>query len=419
MNPLSDQYSAIKAAISITEIAGLFVPLKKRGSSYIGKCPFHNEHTPSFSVNPAKGLYHCFGCDAKGDTIHFVQQYLQLGFKEAMQWLGDHYHIPVTGGAQLPAIRPVRAIAAPPVAAKPSYIADDVFTASLRHDERNHFVQYLWSLFSTTRVNQLTSRYYIGTSDYYEGGCVFWQVDGQGKVRTGKIMPYDPVTGHRIREATPPATWVHSALKLPAYSLKQCLFGEHLLPPDLSKPIAIAESEKTAIIASVYIPQYIWLACGGKGNLTAEKCQCLAGRNVTLFPDLGALEEWTQAAKDLSHITTFTVNNLLQTASNAYHLPDKSDLCDYLTGPQARRELMDRFKHSLDHHYDQSPEGQMQVWKTYRYIGLHPLDCITACGEMIREGKYEWRERGELNKARTAQGSDATDDATGTAAGTI
>jgi hypothetical protein len=67
------------------------------------------------------------------------------------------------------------------------------------------------------------------------------------------------------------------------------LFGEHLLI-DKTKPVAIVESEKTAVIASVYLPQFIWVAVGSLTNLNAEKCNVLKGRTVTLFPDLNGFD---------------------------------------------------------------------------------------------------------------------------------
>lgn len=69
------------------------------------------------------------------------------------------------------------------------------------------------------------------------------------------------------------------------YELRQCFFNEQLLQ-DKTKPIAIVESEKTAIIASVYLPQFIWIAAGSKEGLNLNKCQALKGLTVTLFPDL-------------------------------------------------------------------------------------------------------------------------------------
>ena len=82
-------------------------------------------------------------------------------------------------------------------------------------------------------------------------------------------------------------------LKLPDYKLTQCFFGEHLLPYIRDKPVAIVESEKTAILATHYLPQYLWLATGGKCScLNREAIQALRGREVLLVPDLNATDDW-------------------------------------------------------------------------------------------------------------------------------
>lgn len=75
-------------------------------------------------------------------------------------------------------------------------------------------------------------RYKVGTSKYWDGATVFWQTDNQNKVRTGKIMLYNPETGKRIKEPYNHVTWVHSVLHKGDYNLKQCFFGEHLLPEE-------------------------------------------------------------------------------------------------------------------------------------------------------------------------------------------
>ena len=111
--------------------------------------------------------------------------------------------------------------------------------------------------------------------------------------------------------------------------MKQCLFGEHLLK-DKTKSIAIVESEKTAVIASVYLPQFIWLAVGSLTNLTNEKCRVLAGRTVILFPDLNGFEKWSNKAKELSHITIFTVSDLLERKATDAERKQGLDLADYL-----------------------------------------------------------------------------------------
>jgi DNA primase len=77
----------------IVDVIGQFVKLRKRGASYIANCPFHNEKSPSFNVNPAKGIYKCFGCGKGGDVVSFVEEYEKFSFVEAIRWLANYYQI--------------------------------------------------------------------------------------------------------------------------------------------------------------------------------------------------------------------------------------------------------------------------------------------------------------------------------------
>ena len=79
----------------IEEVVGDFVDLKKRGTSLIGNCPFHNEKTPSFHVTVSKGIYKCFGCGAAGDSVQFVMEHEKYSFLEAIRYLADKYHLPI------------------------------------------------------------------------------------------------------------------------------------------------------------------------------------------------------------------------------------------------------------------------------------------------------------------------------------
>jgi hypothetical protein len=210
-----------------------------------------------------------------------------------------------------------------------SFIPIEVFKASLKAHESNHFVKFLIDLFGVEVASELVSRYFIATSKHWNGATVFWQIDTQGKVRTGKIMLYSPTTGKRVKEPFNYINWVHKALKQPEFELKQCLFGEHLLI-DKTKPVAIVESEKTAVIASVYLPQFIWLAVGSLSNLNTEKCSILKGRIVTLFPDLNGFDKWSSKAKELLHLATFTVSDLLERKATESERKQGFDLADYL-----------------------------------------------------------------------------------------
>ena len=127
-------------------------------------------------------------------------------------------------------------------------------------------VSILSAQFGEAETLKLMGKYKIGTSKHWDGATVFWQTDNQNKVRTGKIMLYNSETGKRIKEPYNHVTWVHSVLHKGDYNLKQCFFGEHLLSEDKSRPVALVESEKTALVASYYLPQFLWIASGGKNG---------------------------------------------------------------------------------------------------------------------------------------------------------
>jgi DNA primase len=83
----------VKAAASIVDVVSARTQLRKSGAGYMGRCPFHDERTPSFSVSLEKGTYHCFGCGVGGDTIKFVQETEQLDFVGAVEWLAERFNV--------------------------------------------------------------------------------------------------------------------------------------------------------------------------------------------------------------------------------------------------------------------------------------------------------------------------------------
>lgn len=217
-----------------------------------------------------------------------------------------------------------------------SFIPADLLKQSLKGYENNNFTEYLASLFGKTVTSELISRYYIGTSKHWNGATVFWQIDTNGKIRTGKIMLYSPANGKRIKKPFSHITWVHSAMKLSDFNLKQCFFGEHLLKGN-QKPVAIVESEKTAIIASVYLPDFIWLAAGSSSNLKEAKFKVLQGREVILYPDLNCFEKWQEKAEQLSHIATIAVSDILERSASDEEKTNGFDLADYLVNFDAEQ----------------------------------------------------------------------------------
>lgn len=214
---------------------------------------------------------------------------------------------------------------------RPSTIDNGLFKGSLSRYEQNHFVAFLRLLFGDDTTSKLIERYYIGTSKHWYGATVFWQVDINGQVRAGKVMLYNVTNAKRVKLPFNHITWVHTVLKLPGFNINQCLFGEHLLT-DTSKPVAIVESEKTAIIASVYMPAYIWIATGGLSNLTPQKCSILQGRKVYLYPDVNAFDAWQLKVTELTLITDVVLFSFLEQTAGDVYRAEGLDIADYLMG---------------------------------------------------------------------------------------
>ena len=79
----------------VEEVIGEFVTLKRRGANLLGNCPFHNEKTPSFNVNPVRNIYKCFGCGKAGNAVQFLMEHESLAFPDALRWLANKYGIEI------------------------------------------------------------------------------------------------------------------------------------------------------------------------------------------------------------------------------------------------------------------------------------------------------------------------------------
>jgi hypothetical protein len=213
---------------------------------------------------------------------------------------------------------------------KTSFIDLEIMKKSNTRNTCNYFIDFLTSLWDLEIAYYLAEKYNIGTSKYWKGATVFWQVDAEKGIRSGKIMLYNPETGKRIKEPYNHVNWVHAVLNLDPFNLKQCYFGEHLLKEDANKPVALVESEKTAIICSIYLPEFIWLAVGSVNNLNETKTRCLAGRNVVLFPDLKCFDLWNDKIAQLTKLASFSTSNLLKDKATKEERDQGLDIADYL-----------------------------------------------------------------------------------------
>lgn len=96
MPRFSDNFrERVRASSDIVDVIGASIPLKRNGANFVCLCPFHREKSPSFNVNPARQIFHCFGCQAGGDVFKFVQLYENISFPEAIERLAERARIPL------------------------------------------------------------------------------------------------------------------------------------------------------------------------------------------------------------------------------------------------------------------------------------------------------------------------------------
>lgn len=200
---------------------------------------------------------------------------------------------------------------------------------------QSNFVRFLFEILTDSQIQSIVDKYALGATKNKE--VVYWQIDIKGKVRTGKIMQYDPLTGKRIKHESGAIDWVHNKLKksgtLPEdYNLQQCFFGEHLLVLHPEAVVCIVESEKSALISAAIFPEQVWLATGGIGNLSIEKCQVLKNRNIILYPDLNAFAKWSEKAKEIQKQCncTVSVSNILEINATPLAKAQGLDIADFI-----------------------------------------------------------------------------------------
>ncbi len=216
-------------------------------------------------------------------------------------------------------------------------IKTDIVKSTVKSEIDSDFTLFLKSLIGTKKTIEIIKKYHIGVTKSRD--VIFYQIDTEGRCRTGKIMKYNPQTGKRVKDTKVGGkiTWVHSVLKhsrnpglqLPAgWELTQCLFGEHLLKQYPFKNVVLVESEKTAVICSSFWPEYIWLATGGKSQLN-DRLAVLRGRKVVAFPDVDGYLEWK---KKLSRIrgVDIVVSDILEVNATMKDRENYVDIADLL-----------------------------------------------------------------------------------------
>ena len=206
------------------------------------------------------------------------------------------------------------------------FVSKDLMQATFNEFKSNVFFMYLVKLFGIEKAYQLQEAYNIGTAK--GGGTIFWQQDREQNIRTAKVMYYNS-NGRRNKNKM--SWFVHKKIR-EDFNYRQCFFGLHLTSPD--KPVALCESEKTAIIMSVFEPGYTWIASGGSEMINDERLFELP-RLDKVFADNGQFEKWERKTRAFEPEMDISVDEAVEDGI----LKDGDDILDLYLAREKKNEL--------------------------------------------------------------------------------
>ena len=334
--------------ISIKSVADHFGPIKRSGSTYKTLCPWHDDHDPSLGLveGSGKNYCHCFSCGKGGDVIEYVKKALNVNYLQACEWLSREYGIPASGNqTHFPRTiyRPVKKeILEIPSDHIPMEMLDELVSIE------NSLCQCLMQWYHPEAVERVVDEYRIGryTMNNRDDITVFPNIDMYGRLCNLKVQCYEtdkesPKFSHSIKgRSYMLATIWQSEGKLPkenTYGAK-CLFGEHLLLKYPAQTVALVESPKNAIVGELEQPQMLWLATGNKTMFKRKYLMVLRGRDVMVFPDCDAIDNWTHEASRMKDIANFTISDFCRRIAPKNQ--PKYDIADYFIDKR-KREILD------------------------------------------------------------------------------
>ncbi len=219
------------------------------------------------------------------------------------------------------------------------FIAPEHLKATLGNYDRNAFVQFLLNLFldASEEIQSVLKMYFVGTylDNYGNYYTCFPQIDRLNRVCKAKLIRFNPSTGKRLKGDYDTSSLVRKLKLKEDFNYKQIFFGEHLLRLDTLKPVAIVESEKTAIIATLCMPRFVWLATGSKQWLKVERLNRLDNRQIILYPDADGFDQWQSVATDAQKQgLNVKASRLIEDFATDEQKQNQYDLADYLINQQ-------------------------------------------------------------------------------------
>lgn len=297
----------------------------------------------------------------------------------------------------------IRLRTAPAVRARrPDYISEERLIETIGNYEGNAFVSFLLDLFPFDRkaVDKAIAEYLIGTKD---GFTVFPTISKNRKFCKAKLMKFDPTTGNRIKDG-------HSISSLQARlkrsgqlggdfeTDKDVFFGEHLLRKYERSRIAIVESEKTAIVATIFKSAFpenlVWLGAHSKSWLNVERLRRIGrDREILLYPDADAFERWKQIAADAARTgITVRISRLIDNKATKEEKEMGFDLADYLIDEVQK---MNEYNASVVH---RNAERQLCATDGFRPAVLDATDTVSLI--TLKNDHQEWFRRSNTLRSR-------------------
>lgn len=304
-------------------------------------------------------------CDHENNCgYHYTPKQYFHDHPEMKEWLFDNVE-----SAKVPKVlRTVK----PKI--EPHFFEDGLMTATEKAYERNPLCSFLGSVIGLDKTISQMKAYHTGTTK--NGGTAYWLVNSSGKICDCKIMYYDAATGHRMKDLQHHPNWLHSLMRIDKERIRSCFFGEHLisLEANKGKTIAIVESEKSAIVASLFLPQFVWIATGGKdGMFSKADLSVLRGCKVILFPDLGMFDNWHQKTITLiRHGIDATVYDFLEKNASETDRKAGLDIVDFLLQTEEETETAT----NLTDKEKELPKAKSEAKaKRYRNKVCHACEC--------------------------------------------
>jgi hypothetical protein len=223
---------------------------------------------------------------------------------------------------------------------------------TLRSYEQNAFVQFLFNLFPdcSEEIEAVLKSYFVGSFEDYTS---FPSLDRLNRICRAKLIRFNRESGRRLKGDCDTSSLVRKLKLKEDFNYRQIFFGEHLLSKFPNKPVAIVEAEKTAIIASLCFPEFVWLGCNSKSWLKAERLKRLGTRQIILYPDADGFNLWQGIASEArTQGSTIKVSNLIENRATGAQREGGYDLADFLISQQIEinqtNNFIDRYNAKLE-----------------------------------------------------------------------